>query len=186
VDATPGPWWQKALVRGYMSAELAGVEGGNWIRGFEFGFAGSALNSIYTDYARHSPGWGSGQSYPNVKVDCALAESNCYVPIYPGGYIPEADWSKNTWGFNEEWLDNGTWHDCLVQSGPCSRFMDAIPGQQAVSQLHDTWMNNLSKGWNVPTMPIAAVVTYGSLIGTNVYNITPWLNIRWPTYREPR
>jgi hypothetical protein len=115
-------------------------------------------------------------------VDCALAESTCYVPL-PGGYIPKEDWYKDTWRFNEELQGNGTVHDCFVQSGACSRFFDAIPGQQALSQLHDTWMNNLSWGWNVPTMPVALGITYGALVGKNVYNITPWLNVRLP-YRD--
>ena len=60
--------------------------------------------------------------------------------------------------------------------------MDEVPGMQAVSQLHDPWAYNLP-ALNVPSMPIAALVTYGALVGKNVYNITPWLNVKLP-YRD--
>lgn len=54
---------------------------------------------------------------------------------------------------------------------------------QAVSQMHDPWMYNLPDWLNYPTMPVAAFVTYGTLVGKNVYNITPWLSVRLP-YRD--
>ena len=61
--------------------------------------------------------------------------------------------------------------------------MDEVPGMQAVSQMHDPWMYNLPDWLNYPTMPVAAFVTYGTLVGKNVYNITPWLSVRLP-YRD--
>ena len=179
MDDTAGPWWGKALLRGYMSAALSGVEGGNLVRGFEYGFAGSALNSIYLHWARHEPDWAPGQSFTTPGLPCSNPLSNCYDPVMPGGYIPEEDWTKNTWGGDQE-LNGHFRHDFALQSGPLSLVMDEVPGMQAVSQVHDPWMWNLPDWLNYPTMPVAAFVTYGALIGKNVYNITPWLNVRLP------
>jgi hypothetical protein len=66
--------------------------------------------------------------------------------------------------------------DCWVQSGACSMFFDQVPGLQAVSQLHDTWMNMLPSSFNSVSMPFAAELSYSALVG-GTYYLIPMLNV---------
>lgn len=134
---------------------------------------GSIIESAYEYFVPHAPGWGPGQSYPTPNVPCADSQSNCY-DFTDDGYIPENDWDKNTFGFNRM-LTVGS-GDCWVQSGACSRFFDQIPGLQSVSQLHDTWMNMLPSSFNFISMPFAAGLSYGALVGGSYY-LAPMLNV---------
>ncbi len=84
------------------------------------------------------------------------------------------DWSKNTFGFNR--ILTGGSHDCWAQSGACSSFFYQMPGFQAVSQLHDTWMNALPSSFNFISMPFAAGLSYGALVGGGYY-LVPMLNV---------
>jgi hypothetical protein len=131
---------------------------------------------------------GGGQSYPEAGADCTGALDNCYIAL-ANGKIPEEDWDKNTWGFNEPLRGDGGIHDCFTQSGACSRFMDQGPGMQAISQLHDTWMNQggaLPSWMNFPSMPFAAAITYGALAGSSAFNFIPWMRINTPSWaRSP-
>jgi len=156
----------------------AGILGGNGWRGFAFGVAGSILGDSYAQIVGHEASWQTGQSYPALNVPCSDPQSNCY--LFENGFIPENDWTKNTFGLNVPLTGDGSIYDCFVQSGACSRFFDQGPGLQAVSQLHDTWMNALPGTFNFPTMPFAAAITYGALTGNSVYNFNSWLHLKGP------
>jgi RHS repeat-associated protein len=129
-------WLVNDLEYGLVRGGLVGVEGGNFLKAFGFAAAGAVLNSYYTSYVGHEPGWEGGQSYPTPKVPCEHSLSNCYN-FTSEGYIPEEDWDKNTIGLNRE-LQGKPLSDCFVQSGACSRFLNRVSGVQAVSQFHDT------------------------------------------------
>ena len=171
-EVNTGNWATDALATGAIGGTASSLTGGSFARGFEFAAGGSLLESGYEYYVQHAPDWGSGQSYSTPNVDCADPSSNCYN-FTADGHIPEDDWNKNTFGFNRE-LTGGS-GDCWVQSGACSVFFDQVPGLQAVSQLHDTWMNSLSPGFNFISMPFAAGLSYGALVGGSYY-LVPFLN----------
>src|SRR5258708_17580274 len=156
-----GNWATDALATGAIGGTASSLTGGSFTRGFEFAAAGSLVQSGYEYYVQHAPDWVSGQIYPTPNVPCGDPLSNCYN-FTDGGHIPEGDYYKNTFGFNR--MLTGGAGDCWVQSGPCSRFFDQIPGLQAVSQLHDTWMNMLPSSFNFISMPFATGLTYGTLV----------------------
>ena len=168
-----GNWATDALATGAIGGTVSSLSGGSFTRGFEFAAGGSLIQSGYEYYVQHAPDWGSGQSYSTPNVDCADPSSNCYN-FTADGHIPEEDWDKNTFGFNRE-LTGGS-GDCWVQSGACSVFFDQVPGLQAVSQLHDTWMNVLPSSFNFLSMPFAAGLTYGALVGGSYY-LVPMLSV---------
>jgi RHS repeat-associated protein len=179
-DATS--WYGRAFERAVVEGGIVGAMGGDYTRGFEFAFAGSALNDWYTGTVGHNADWSPGENQVAYNVPCGDPGSNCYEALSKG-QIPQDWWTKNTWGNNEYLQGNGTLTDCFTQSGPCSRVADQVPGMQALSQLHDTWLNpgGILPHWlNFPSMPFAAGITYGALIGDSIFNFTPWLKITTP------
>lgn len=172
-EVNTGNWATDALAIGAIGGTASSVTGGTFWRGFEFAAGGSLIESGYKYYVQHAPDWGPGQSYPTPNVSCSDPASNCYN-FTADGHIPEEDYSKNTFGFNR--MLTGGSGDCWVQSGACSAFFDHVPGLQAVSQLHDVWMNSLSSGFNFISMPFAAGLSYGALVGGS-YHLVPLLNV---------
>ncbi|WP_022665050.1 hypothetical protein [Desulfospira joergensenii] len=73
---------------------------------------------------------------------------------------------KLVFGFNKK-LTGHFWKDFFTQGGPLSKSMNYIPGMNAMAHLHDFWMNSLFDNMlvNFGTMPLAAAITYGSVLG---------------------
>ena len=161
-----------ALAHGAIQGVASSLTGGTFWRSFELGAGGSLLTSAYEYFALHAPGWGSGEARPDGGV-CGESDSSCYNPT-ANGHVPEAYYDVNTFGNNIALGGSG---DCFYQSGACSNFLDQVPGLQAVSQLHDNWMINLPGGFNFPSMPFAAALSYSALIGGSYY-LAPYLNAR--------
>jgi hypothetical protein len=155
-----GNWFTDALVSGYIAGTATGALGGDPLRSFEFGFAGSVALSGYTAFTNgHEASFGPGEDVtpPTIgQENCGLPGASCYLADATG-HVPDDYVDKNLFGFNEGQ------DSCWAQSQLCSRIFDKIPGLQGVSLLHDNWM---LRGWlNFPTMLPAALLTYASFVG---------------------
>ena len=165
-SATTG-WQPAARVAAKVgaSAALARLQGGS--------FADAAWYSLKTNLALESfrgfvgwePSLRSGQDQaPGVTYECGVIGSNCYVLGTDRG-IPLAWKDTDVIGLNQPL--NGV-NDFFKQGGPLGRFLNQLPGLNAVAQLHDTIFNRW--GWdlnlltNVGTMLPAAFLTYGALV----------------------
>jgi len=171
-EVNTGNWATDALATGAIGGTASSLTGGSFARGFEFAAAGSLATSAYEYYAGHDPGWGPGEDRPAGGA-CGDPGSSCYDPV--DGRVPEDYYNVNTFGNNLP-LTGGD-GDCFYQSGACSMVLDKVPGLQAVSQLHDNWMINLPSSFNFITMPFAAGLSYGALVGGSYY-LLPFLNTR--------
>jgi RHS repeat-associated protein len=174
-QADTGNWFTDALTNGYVAGVSAGVLGGDPVRSFEFGFAGSVSLSGYEYFTGgNAPSFGPGEDRtPTLnKADCGLPGTSCYLPD-ANGHVPGDYLNVNLFGYNDASAG------CFAQSQLCSRIFDKVPGLQGVSLLHD---NFVLRGWaNFPTMLPAAVLTYASFVGE--YS-TPLLSTH--PYYDPR
>jgi RHS repeat-associated protein len=156
-----GHWYTDALVNGYMAGATAGVLGGDVVKGFEFGVAGSVAMSGYTYFTGGAgPDLGPGEDRtPTIgQGSCGQPGASCYWPD-AGGHVPVDFQQVNLFG-----LDNGS-TGCFAQSELCSRIFDKVPGLQAVALVHDNWMWHLVDPLNYPTMLPAAALTYAAFAG---------------------
>lgn len=73
-------------------------------------------------------------------------------------------------GFHEP--PTGVWYDFLKEGGALSKALNVVPGMNSLAQWHDTIFNMPasigaiahSAANNIITMPVAAAVTYGTLM----------------------
>ena len=150
-----------AAGRGLIAGGISSAEGGSFAKSFELAAGFQLADDAYEDYTHHAAGWAGGDVMQSG-IPCGGQGSNCYIPDADGS-VPQSYWNIDTFGLNQELpLSGGCWY----QSGACSAFLDQVPGLQAVSQLHDSWMNVLSWKWNFPAMLPAAAITYGALLNT--------------------
>ncbi|MEO7208776.1 MAG: RHS repeat-associated core domain-containing protein [Steroidobacteraceae bacterium] len=194
-----GPWACAAA-----DAKLTRLNGGTMDQALIAGvttFVGGQFSTGIDNYL-NVPSWGGGYQI-NAIADAAIAHgaiegvsSSLTGGTFWRGFEVGAGGSLLTsgyeyfalhapgWGAGQDRPDGGmccrriaAGGDCFYQSGACSNFLDHVPGLQAVSQLHDNWMINLPSGFNFPSMPFAAALSYGSLIGGSYY-VAPYLNVR--------
>ena len=90
----------------------------------------------------------------------------------PGGQYPvditgRPPQGANVIGLNEQLMNDSSLRDFFRQSGPLSRFLNYVPGINAVAGIHDYWMNNVttfSQWASIGTMLPAAAITYSALL----------------------
>jgi hypothetical protein len=172
-----GHWYTDALVNGYMAGGTAGVLGGDVVRGFEFGVAGSVALSGYQSFTGGAePTFGPGEDRtPTTDFNlCGQPGASCYLAD-ENRHVPADFQHANLFGFDD--ASTG----CFSQSQWCSRIFDKVPGLQGVALLHDNWMFKLADPMNFPSMLPAAALTYAAFAGQ--YS-GPLLAIR-PNY-DPR
>ncbi len=161
-------WAGQAFERGFTQGVLAGVLGGDPVRGFEYGFAGSlALSGYQSLTGGYSPDPNPGQDVtPTVDTNlCGTPGASCYRFDPLTQKVPDDYVTINIFGTNE----GGT--GCLAQSQLCSRILDKFPLFQAIALAHDNLIgssvDHVAPWWfNYPTMLPVAVLTYGAFLNT--------------------
>ena len=131
----------------------------------------------YSVYTGTNADWRPGENYENTVYD-----------THPGGMrisVFGRQRRPNVVGYND-----GLGRLCS-QGDSCSKFLNAIPGVNAVAEYHDRLLNSpsirnthweRSAFFNFATMPHSVVVSYGAIVGENLRgwyrNPLAWQNIR--------
>ena len=152
--SAPGQIGAKAFTGGV----LADLQGGDFRTGFIY--SGSSATAA----------WGY------QKVVGYMADPRAGEGIDPRGYNdpPRNPWAK-TIGTQGEKLTGNFWGDFFKEGGTLSNLLNPIPGINAVSKFHDNIVIQFERDtimrdyiMNVPTMPFAAVVSYGALLDGSI------------------
>ncbi|EJL90061.1 RHS repeat-associated core domain protein containing protein, partial [Herbaspirillum sp. CF444] len=141
---------------------------------FMDGFRQAALFALASEGYKEFVGWraslASGENHPDLTLDPTVKGANTYEPdITRDGRIPLSAQRMNLFGINENLNGDG---DFGKQSGPLSRFMNRIPGMNAVAAIHDTiftrgYIQSFNVFTNYGTMLPAAAFSFTAVIGNN-------------------
>lgn len=146
-------------VAGGLTSEAAG---GSFNQGFKLGAFAYSAYWAYQQSVGAGPSWDSGQGTTPKSSDFPPWDENQDVNNF-GAAVPAG------------------YPICgLCEGSAFSDTMDAYPGMNALATLHDVWADDFTINvfssdpslyyWtlDVPTMPLAAAVTYGGLINTSI------------------
>jgi len=158
ISATNSPWEEKAVEKSAISAIVTAAEGGNpksIERSAGLTFASEAANSYFTSTVGYAPNPSPGLAQPDGSY------------YYDASVCSQPPPGTNVWGVDEG--PNGNiWHDTWIQGGPVSTVANLIPGQNALAELHDTWLNTGFMGsmppvvQNFASMPLAFATSYAA------------------------
>ena len=143
------------LLSGAVGGALAEAGGGEFRQGFMFAGGAAGFAWGYQEIVNYGATWGSGG---------AAQGKNRYTMPRSGA---------NNFGGAARTIDpNSFWSE----GGNLSRFMNRIPGMNAIAGLHDVFQVRLDQfggsrfgsilrtGLNIPGMPVAAALTYPALL----------------------
>ncbi|MGH8428474.1 MAG: hypothetical protein ACRES7_10935 [Gammaproteobacteria bacterium] len=139
---------------------LTGVAaGGSFQKGFELTAIAYGTFSLYKYWVHEDLRWPGGKHAVYEDSDTPQTQENIQFSLqnkaasigspYPGTEVTSP---------------SGAWYE----GGSVSRFMNAIGGMNALSTLHDTWLNILPGWTSVPLMLPAAGVAYLGLVNTPI------------------
>jgi len=148
----------RALAEGVVGGVSSEVQGGDFWNGFAMSAASNAFDSIYqaTEQTEFFKGckdcYGSASIFPGIGTT-AKSEGQNVISKF-----------ANNFGLAFRSAQNFKFWS-LQEGGILSTIFNVIPGMNAVAVVHDIWTPNGCGLWQfVGTMPVAAVVTYGSFL----------------------
>jgi RHS repeat-associated protein len=145
----------RVLAEGVVGGASAAAQGGDFWRGFGMSATASGAELAYQRIVEYPSEWGSGGP---------AQSKNRYERPFRGA---------NNFGPARSIVDPTTWSG---EGGIFSRFMNRIPGMNAIAGMHDIFQVELDllggtkygwtmRGWlNYPGQPIAAAMTYPALM----------------------
>lgn len=157
MGAAYGDTWnaERVLLSGTAGGALAEAGGGEFRQGFMFAGGAASFSWGYQEIVKYGATWESGGA--------ARGKYRYDMPIA----------GANNFGVAVTRLDPGSFWN---EGGSLSRFMNRIPGMNAIAGMHDVFQVRLDQfggshfgsilrgGLNIPGMPVAAALTYPALL----------------------
>ncbi|NKB16703.1 MAG: hypothetical protein HC774_07330 [Sphingomonadales bacterium] len=143
---------KRVLVDATAGGSLSALQGGEFGKGFVLSGASAGSEYAYREIVKYGSEWrpGEGEAVKSEKSMPNQGKNNV------GIFSPDP--AKIKYALTSAKVNS-----------PLSRFLNQIPGVNAVAGMHDVFQAQLPDNWvrnaiNIPRMPVAATMTYPALL----------------------